>query len=189
LLQVSLLLDSSPQALRVLSRRFITAVAQLAGVDESQVTLLPLTAAPGVAAASLTLSTVSNMTSDNVTDSEGNGNSTIEGSRLASSNASQTDIDALEVTCRIETSSAAEASRVVSNVSNAARQEWFARQLSDTGLQLVPGSVGWLALNQGWQGGVNPGGSGSSSSGRQIHGSAAAVVAAVLLLAAVALVA
>jgi hypothetical protein len=174
---VSLLLDSSPQALRVLSRRFITAVAELAGVDESQVTLLPLPVAPGVPAASLMLSPVSNMTSDNVTDSVVAGNSTSEGSRLASSSAWQADTSgALGVTCRIETTSAAEASRVVSNVSNVSRQERFARQLSDTGLQLVPGSVSWLALNRGWQGEVDPGS--SSSGGRQLHISFAAAIAA-----------
>jgi hypothetical protein len=191
LLQVSLLLDSSQQALRVLSRRFIAAVAQLAGVDESQVTLLPLPAAPGVPAASLTVSSVSNMTSDNVTDSAVSGNSTSKGSRLASSSASQAGTsDALEVTCRIETTSAAEASRVVSNISNAARQERFAKQLSDTGLQLVLGSVSWLALNHGSQGGMSPGSSSSSSSsgGRQIHGSAVAATAVASVMGAVLLV-
>jgi hypothetical protein len=183
LLQLSLLLDSSPQDLRVLSRRFIIAVAQLAGVNDSQVTLLPLPAAPGVPAASLTLSPVSNITSDNVT-----GITTRQGSRLVSSTASQADSDALEVTCRIDTPSPAEASRVASNISNTARQERFAKQLSDTGLQLLPGSVSWLALNKGWQDAGTPGSTaagssnGISSGGRQAQGSVAVVASAAAML-------
>ncbi|KAF6250762.1 hypothetical protein COO60DRAFT_749723 [Scenedesmus sp. NREL 46B-D3] len=191
--QLSLLLDSSLEALRVYSNRFIRAVAQLAGVDARQVTLLPLPAAPGRPTASLTVApevqgSVPDNVSDNSTDSRENVASADAGGRrrLAAPTASQADSSALQVDVRIQTSSPTEALAVVSNIESAARQRQFAQQLSEAGLQLVPGSVSWLVSGQGWQAAGSSSGT-SSSDGviRQVQGAAviAASMAAALLTA------
>jgi hypothetical protein len=164
----------------MLSSRFIAAVAQLAGVDESQVTLLPLPDTPGVLAESLTALDPVSVT-NNVSNSHSNlvtagGSSGMP--RIAASAASQAGSGALEVTCSIQTRSAAEASHVISNVSDVARQAQFAKQLSDAGLQLVLGSVSWLTLNP-----VSQAGS-SSSCMRRVQSVAVVVLvgAATMLL-------
>jgi hypothetical protein len=123
------MLDSSREALRLSTDRFIIAVAQLAGVNERQVTLLALPAAPGGVAASLTLAPPLPASAGvDVTNSRNNLRRLASGSEL-------------EVRCRIQTGSVKEASDVTRHVSNAARQARFARKLSDSGLQLVPGSL------------------------------------------------
>jgi hypothetical protein len=132
------MLDSSREAFRLSTDRFIIAVAQLAGVNERQVTLLPLSAASGGVAASLTLASplpASVPASGDFAASEGdvtNGRNNLR--RLASDSK-------LEVRCRIQAGSVEEASDVTRHVSNAARQARFARKLSDSGLQLVPDSL------------------------------------------------
>jgi hypothetical protein len=112
------------------------AVAQLAGVDESQVTLLPLPVAHTGVAASLTLA--SPFPASDGPDVTARNNLR----RLAGSPAGN---DAIEVRCEIQTGSAKEASDATRHISNPARQARFARQLADSELRLVPGSLSLVA--------------------------------------------
>jgi hypothetical protein len=135
------MLDSSREAFRLSTDRFIIAVAQLAGVNERQVTLLPLPAATGGVAASLTLASpfpASVPAVEGFPASETVANSRNNLRRLASNSK-------LEVRCRIQAGSVRDASDVIRHVSNAVRQARFARKLSDAGLQLVPGSLSMVA--------------------------------------------
>lgn len=185
LLQLSLLLDSSREALRLSSDRFIMAVAQLAGVDESQVSLqsLPTASNSTGVASSLTLPPPSLRASDSHDVVTNGARNNLR--RLAASGAGND--DAVEVRCRIQTGSAKEALDVTRHVSNVARQAWFERQLSDSGLQLVPNSLS-LVASDGTKVLAAAGSRSGSAGGRGRFSGAAAVVASIaaVLLAALA---
>jgi hypothetical protein len=148
------------------------AVAQLAGVVESQVTILPLPAAPKGVAASLTLATPLPAVADRhdvVTNGGRNNLRRLTGTAAGS--------DAVEVRCSISTGSAKEAADVTRNIGNPARQARFARQLADSGLQLVPGSLSLLAADGTTK--VTATSSSSSAGGRAGVGIASTVVMSV----------
>ncbi|WIA20451.1 hypothetical protein OEZ85_004860 [Tetradesmus obliquus] len=182
---LSLLLDSSRESLRLSSDRLIMAVAQLAGVDESQVSLqsLPTASTSTGVASSLTLPPPSLRASDSHDVVTNGARNNLR--RLAASGAGND--DAVEVRCRIQTGSAKEALDVTRHVSNVARQARFERQLSDSGLQLVPNSLS-LVASDGTKVLAAAGSSSGSAGGRGRFGGAAAVVASIaaVLLAALA---